>query len=75
MGVGLSPEDIILLYKKYNNFRAIKGESSSVFMENEIKKYPKELRVFNGRGGQEIVDNFLVGCRASFLHWMELISF
>ena len=34
LGVGLSPEDIILLYKKYNNFRAIKGESSSVFMEN-----------------------------------------
>lgn len=63
LGVGLSPEDIIILYKKYNNFRAIKGESSSVFMENEIKKYPKELRVFNGRGGQEIVDNFLVGCR------------
>ena len=48
---------------KYENFRAIKGESSSVFMQNEIKSYPKNLRVFNGRGGQEIVDNFLIGCR------------
>ena len=63
LGVGLSPKDIIKLYKKYENFRAIKGESSSVFMENEIKQYPKNLSVFNGRGGQEIVDNFLIGCK------------
>ena len=63
LGVGLSPKDITRLYKKYENFRAIKGESSSVFMEKEIQQYPKNLRVFNGRGGQEIVDNFLIGCK------------
>ena len=63
LGVGLSPKDITKLYKKYENFRAIKGESSSVLMENEIRQYPKNLRVFNGRGGQEIVDNFLIGCK------------
>ena len=63
LGVGLSSKDIIKFYKKYENFRAIKGESSSVFMENEIKQYPKNLSVFNGRGGQEIVDNFLIGCK------------
>jgi len=63
LGVGLSPDHIIKLYKKYDNFRAIKGESSSVFMEHEIKQYPNNLRVFNGRGGQEIVDNFLIGCK------------
>ena len=63
LGVGLTPKDILQLYSKYENFRAIKGESSSVFMQNEIKSYPKNLRVFNGRGGQEIVDNFLIGCR------------
>ena len=63
LGVGLSSKDIIRLYKKYENFRAIKGESSSVFMEKEIKQYPKNLSVFNGRGGQEIVDNFLIGCK------------
>ena len=63
LGVGLSPRDIIKLYNKYENFRAIKGESSSVFMQNEIKEYPNDLRVFNGRGGQEIVDNFLIGCK------------
>ena len=63
LGVGLTPKDILKLYNKYENFRAIKGESSSVFIQNEIKTYPKNLRVFNGRGGQEIVDNFLIGCR------------
>ena len=34
-----------------------------MFIEKEIKQYPKDLYVFNGRGGQEIVDNFIVGCK------------
>lgn len=62
LGVGLTAKEIIYLHKKYNNFRAIKGEASSVFMQKEIKQYPNSLKVFNGRGGQEIVDNFLIGC-------------
>ena len=63
MGVGLSAKDIIDLYSQYDNFRAIKGEASSFLIQQEIKKYPKDLIVFNGRGGQEIVDNFRVGCK------------
>ena len=63
IGVGLSAKDIIDLYSQYDNFRAIKGEASSFLIQQEIKKYPKDLRVFNGRGGQEIVDNFRVGCK------------
>ena len=27
------------------------------------KRQPKNLGVFNGRGGQEIIDNFLAGCK------------
>jgi len=63
LGIGLEYKDIIKLYKTYDNFRAIKGESSAALIQSEISKYPKDLRVFNGRGGQEIVDNFIVGCR------------
>ena len=63
IGVGLSAKDIIDLYSQYDNFRAIKGEASSFLIQQEIKKYPKDLIVFNGRGGQEIVDNFRVGCK------------
>jgi len=63
IGVGLTPKKIIKLYKSFPNFRAIKSEASSVFMENEISQYPRDLHVFNGRGGQEIVDNFIIGCK------------
>ena len=62
IGVGLESPEIRKLYKKYTNFRAIKGEASAILIQNEIKKYPKNLKVFNGRGGQEIIDNFLAGC-------------
>ena len=62
IGVGLNPSQILKLYKKFNNFRAIKGEASATLIQTEIKKYPKNLQVFNGRGGQEIIDNFLAGC-------------
>ena len=62
IGVGLDSPEIIKLYNKFNNFRAIKGEASATLIQNEIIKYPKNLKVFNGRGGQEIIDNFLAGC-------------
>ena len=62
IGVGLNSSQILKLYKKFNNFRAIKGEASAALIQTEIKKYPKNLKVFNGRGGQEIIDNFLAGC-------------
>ena len=62
IGVGLNSSQILKLYKKFNNFRAIKGEASATLIQTEINKYPKNLQVFNGRGGQEIIDNFLAGC-------------
>ena len=63
LGVGLSIEDVVKLYKAFPNFRVIKGEASSILIQREIEQYPKDLRVFNGRGGQEIVDNLIVGCK------------
>ncbi len=63
IGVGLSTDNILKLYKDFENFRAIKGEASSVFMQKQIENFPKNLVVFNGRGGQEIIDNFKIGCK------------
>ena len=63
LGVGLSVEDVVKLYKAFPNFRVIKSEASSISIQREIEQYPKDLRVFNGRGGQEIVDNLMVGCK------------
>ena len=62
ISVGLNSSHVLKLYKKFNNFRAIKGEASATLIQTEINKYPKNLQVFNGRGGQEIIDNFLAGC-------------
>jgi len=63
LGAGISSNDMLKLYESYPNFRVIKGEASSVTIQTEISKYPSDLRVFNGRGGQEIIDNFYVGCK------------
>lgn len=63
LGVGLEANQILKLYKKYYNFRAIKAEASAVLIQKEIDLYPKDLSVFNGRGGQEIVENLLLGCQ------------
>ena len=38
IGVGLSSHQILKLYKKFNNFRAIKGEASSIYMQKEIQE-------------------------------------
>ena len=62
IGVGLESREIIKLYEKYSNFRTVKGEASAIQIQKEIKTYPKDLKVFNGRGGQEIIDNLLAGC-------------
>ena len=63
LGVGLSVNKIKKLSDLFPNFRVIKNESSSVFIKEEIKQLSRDLRMFNGRGGQEVVDNFLVGCK------------
>ena len=51
------------LKKKLQNYGSkiylVRGDLSK---EKDINKYPNNLKVFNGRGGQEIVDNFLAGC-------------
>ena len=63
IGVGLTTNQINKLYKRFNNFRAIKGEAPSYLMQKELMELPKDLTVFNGRGGQEIVDNLIIGCK------------
>ena len=63
LGVGLSVNKIKKLSNFFPNFRVIKNESSSVFIKEEIKQLSKDIRMFNGRGGQEIIDNFQVGCK------------
>ncbi len=62
LGVGLNPNQIKQLYNEFTNFRAIKSEASAIHIRKELIKYPNDLLVFNGRGGQEIIENLQAGC-------------
>jgi len=62
LGIGLNNLQIRRLYKMFSNFRAIKAESPAILLKEEIKQYPNDLLIFNGRGGQEIIENLMIGC-------------
>ena len=59
----LSPENVLKLYKKYKNFRYIKGEGAAKILGPIVKSYPKDLKVFNGRAGLEIIESLKIGCQ------------
>ncbi len=59
----LSTQNVLKLYKKYENFRYIKGEGAAKILAPIIKSYPKDLKVFNGRAGLEIIESLISGCQ------------
>jgi 4-hydroxy-tetrahydrodipicolinate synthase len=61
LGVGLSPESIAKLARKRPNFSLLKGEGPAVHMHEVLARNPG-MRVFNGRGGLELLDNLRAGC-------------
>lgn len=65
LGVGLSPESIAELARRCPNFRWLKGEGAATVLHATIeclRKSGSTLPVFNGRGGQELLDNLRAGC-------------
>ncbi|BAN24684.1 dihydrodipicolinate synthase family protein [Caballeronia insecticola] len=65
LGVGLSAESIVALAAERPNFRLLKGEGPAVTIRATIERLhalEQTLAVFNGRGGQELVDNLRAGC-------------
>lgn len=58
----LSTKSVLKLYKKFENFRIIKGEGSAKVLKKIISEYPSDLKVFNGRCGLEIIDSLKAGC-------------
>ena len=61
LGVGLSAGSIARLAQLRPNFALLKGEGPAVRMVEVIARNPA-MRVFNGRGGLELVDNLRAGC-------------
>jgi 4-hydroxy-tetrahydrodipicolinate synthase len=65
LGVGLSAQSIVTLVEQCPQFRWLKGEGPAVTIRATIERLRalgQALPVFNGRGGQEIVDNLRAGC-------------
>lgn len=74
LGRGLSDEDIARLRSRAPNFTLIKAESSAADCARLIALAGPNLAVFNGRGGQEMVDCLDAGC-AGFLLAPDLVDY
>jgi 2-keto-3-deoxy-L-arabinonate dehydratase len=65
LGVGLSPQSLAELAKRCPNFRWLKGEGAATVLHATIdcmRAAGSTMPVFNGRGGQELLDNLRAGC-------------
>jgi 2-keto-3-deoxy-L-arabinonate dehydratase len=73
LGVGLSIPKIIDLNQRHSHFKLLKGEGSAVEVEQLIKALKSRMKVFNGRGGIELVDSLRAGC-AGLIPAPELVD-
>lgn len=62
IGIGLSDAGLETLRRNHPNFRLLKGEAPAVGIRRTIEATEGALRVFNGRGGLELVDCLRAGC-------------
>ncbi|WP_336598164.1 dihydrodipicolinate synthase family protein [Paraburkholderia bengalensis] len=65
LGVGLSVQSLVALAAQCPSFQWLKGEGPATLIHSTIarlREQPSHLPVFNGRGGQELIDNLRAGC-------------
>ncbi|MGO1080079.1 dihydrodipicolinate synthase family protein [Inquilinus sp. CA228] len=67
LGLGLSADDVARLMRRHANMTLIKAEGSAVEIERLIATTEGRLRVFNGRGGLEMIDSLRAGCSGFLL--------
>jgi 4-hydroxy-tetrahydrodipicolinate synthase len=61
LGIGLSPAELLALHVAHPNVQVVKAESSAVVVANVVAAIGGRLKVFNGRAGLELTDNFRAG--------------
>ena len=61
LGIGLTPAQFVTLANHHPNVQIAKAECSAVAVKQLIDTVGDRLRVFNGRAGLELVDNFRAG--------------
>lgn len=62
LGRGLAAEDVARLMERHPTMTAIKAEGSAIEVERLRAATGGRLRVFNGRGGLELLDGLRAGC-------------
>ncbi|MCO4882518.1 dihydrodipicolinate synthase family protein [Paraburkholderia caribensis] len=65
LGVGLTVESLVALAAQCGQFQWLKGEGPATIIQSTIEQLREQgspLPVFNGRGGQELIDNLRAGC-------------
>jgi len=65
LGVGLSVQSLVTLAAQCPQFQWLKGEGPATVIRSTIERLREQgspLPIFNGRGGQELVDNLRAGC-------------
>lgn len=61
LGIGLATADLAELNRRHRNVVVVKAESSAVGVARTIEQLAGAFRVFNGRAGLELTDNFRAG--------------
>lgn len=74
LGRGLSDADIAVLRERHANFTLIKSETSAVDASRLITLAGSSLKVFNGRGGLELIECLTAGCEG-FLLAPDLVDY
>jgi 4-hydroxy-tetrahydrodipicolinate synthase len=62
LGIGLSDEGLATLHRLHPNIALLKAEGSALRLARMIETTEGVFRVFNGRGGLELVDSLRAGC-------------
>ncbi|CAN7434246.1 dihydrodipicolinate synthase family protein [Paraburkholderia sp. SIMBA_054] len=65
LGVGLTVQSLVALAAQCGQFQWLKGEGPATIIHSTIERlreHGSPLPVFNGRGGQELIDNLRAGC-------------
>jgi 4-hydroxy-tetrahydrodipicolinate synthase len=61
LGIGLSSADLLALNAAHPNVSVVKAESSALGVATTIEALGGRMKVFNGRGGLELLDNLRAG--------------
>lgn len=61
LGIGLSPSELAALHDRHPNISIVKAETSAVGVAKTIEALGGRMKVFNGRAGLELTDNFRAG--------------